>query len=176
MNKNLDVVGYALSGCTQDRLIFVVMENREVKVNEFYVLKHPLMEEKYVLTRVFRIQPYNPEMMTGRTGPLVGRKGKRAEYGRRLEYEIAYAEILGYYGERGKWRSMEVASHPWDPIYRPDEKVLSEFLSGVEAKYQVFPVKIGKIRGMNIPVFVDLNSIAKGHMFVAGMTRSGKSR
>ena len=36
-------------------------------------------------------------------------------------------------------------------------------------------LEIGKVRGTKIPAYLDLNTIAKGHMFIARMTRSGKS-
>ncbi|MHA1710787.1 MAG: hypothetical protein ACTSUS_01775, partial [Candidatus Freyarchaeota archaeon] len=102
-------IGYALSGCTHDTLTFVAIETERVKVNHFYFIEHPANPEIPVLTRTFRIQPYNPEMITGRTGPLAGKKGRKADYGKRLEYTVAFAEILGYYDERRRWRTLEVA-------------------------------------------------------------------
>jgi len=176
MNKSeIRPVGYALSGCTHDSLIFVVMEDVQVRVNHFYFIEHPLNRDTWVLVRTFRIQPYNPEMITGRTGPLAGKKGRRAEYGKRLEYTVAFAEILGYYDEKGKWRMMEVAPSPWDLVYEPSEEALRRFFIPKTRESDVLLLEIGKARGTNIPVYIDLNSIAKGHMFVAGMTRSGKS-
>jgi DNA helicase HerA-like ATPase len=168
-------VGYALSGCTHDFLSFVVMEDARVKVNFFYFIDHPTNPETQVLIRTFRIQPYNPEMITGRTGPLAGKRGRRADYGKRLEYTIAFAEILGYYDEKGRWRTMEVAPSPWDYIYEPSEEALKHFFIPKKVEADALMLEIGKARGTNIPVFIDLNSVAKGHMFVAGMTRSGKS-
>jgi DNA helicase HerA-like ATPase len=168
-------VGYALSGCTHDYLSFVVMEDARVKVNYFYFIDHPSNPGTQVLIRTFRIQPYNPEMITGRTGPLAGKKGRRADYGKRLEYTIAFAEILGYYDEKGRWRTMEVAPSPWDYIYEPNEEALKNFFIPKRVEADALMLEIGKARGTNIPVFIDLNSVAKGHMFVAGMTRSGKS-
>ncbi|MEM2321020.1 MAG: ATP-binding protein [Candidatus Bathyarchaeia archaeon] len=174
-SEELELVGYALSGCTHDLLSFVVMEEKRVKVNNFYFIRHPLKPEIYVLTRVFKVQPYNPEMLTGRVGPLAGKKGLRADYGKRLEYTVALAEILGYYDERGKWRSLEVAPSPWDSVYEPSEKALERFLAFKRGAGDALLLEIGKIRGTRIPAYIDLNAIARGHMFVAGMTRSGKS-
>jgi DNA helicase HerA-like ATPase len=168
-------VGYALSGCTHDFLSFVVMEDARVKVNYFYFIDHPTNPDTRVLVRTFRMQPYNPEMITGRTGPLAGKKGRRADYGKRLEYTIAFAEILGYYDEKGRWRMMEVAPSPWDYIYEPSDEALKHFFIPKRVEADALMLEIGKARGTNIPVFIDLNSVAKGHMFVAGMTRSGKS-
>jgi len=168
-------IGYALSGCTHDLLNFVVMEDEKVRVNNFYFIDHPLNPEIKVLVRTFRVQPYNPEMITGRTGPLAGKKGRRADYGKKLEYTIASAEILGYYDERGKWRMMEVAPSPWDYVYEPTEEALKRFFIPERRAEDVLLLEIGKVRGTNIPAYIDLNLVAKGHMFVAGMTRSGKS-
>ncbi|MFQ6094974.1 MAG: ATP-binding protein [Candidatus Bathyarchaeia archaeon] len=168
-------VGYALSGCTHNFLTFVVMEDAQVRVNYFYFINHPANPDIPVLARTFRIQPYNPEMITGRTGPLAGKKGRRADYGKRLEYIVAFAEILGYYDENRRWRMMEVAPSPWDYIYEPSEEALREFFMPQGMASESLMLEIGKVRGTNIPAYIDLNSIAKGHMFVAGMTRSGKS-
>jgi len=168
-------IGYALSGCTHDFLSFVVMEDEQVKVNYFYFINHPANPEILVLTRTFRTQPYNPEMITGRTGPLAGKKGRRADYGKRLEYTVAFAEILGYYDKNRRWRMMEVAPSPWDYVYQPSEEALRRFFIPEKAAAESLMLEIGKVRETNIPVYIDLNSIAKGHMFVAGMTRSGKS-
>jgi len=175
LTVDLKPVGYALSGCTHDFLSFVVMEKAQVKVNYFYFIEHPLKPNTYVLARTFRVQPYNPEMITGRIGPLAGKKGRRADYGKRLEYIIAFAEILGYYDEKGKWRIMEVAPSPWDYVYEPSEKALQRFFISRGETENSLMLEIGKVRGTNIPAYIDLNAIAKGHMFIAGMTRSGKS-
>ncbi len=173
--EGLKPIGYALSGCTHEILSFVVMEDAQVKVNYFYFINHPLKHGTPVLTRTFRVQPYNPEMIAGRIGPLAGKKGRRADYGKRLEYTIAFAEILGYYDEKGKWRMMEVAPSPWDCVYEPSEEALQRFLAYRGEAGGSVMLEIGKIRGTNIPAYIDLNAIARGHMFVAGMTRSGKS-
>ncbi|MCD6469688.1 ATP-binding protein [Candidatus Bathyarchaeota archaeon] len=173
--SGLKPIGYALSGCTHELLSFVVMEGAQVKVNHFYFIEHPLNRGTPVLVRTFRVQPYNPEMITGRIGPLAGKKGRRADYGKRLEYIVAFAEILGYFDEKGKWRMMEVAPSPWDRIYEPSEEVLQRFLTYRGEIAGAVMLEIGKIRGTSIPAYIDLSAIARGHMFIAGMTRSGKS-
>jgi DNA helicase HerA-like ATPase len=175
METELKPIGYALSGCTHDFLIFVVMETAQVRVNYFYFLKHPANADIAVLARTFRTQPYNPEMITGRTGPLAGKKGRLAEYGKKLEYTVAFAEILGYYDEDHKWRTLEMAPEPWDYVYEPSEKALKRFFIPEKFAQDALTLELGKVRGTNIPVYIDLNAVAKGHMFVAGMTRSGKS-
>jgi len=166
-------VGYALSGCRQDFLSFVVFEGEKVSVNNFYFVRHPFNPEIPVLCRVFQVRPYNPEMELGRTGPLAGKKRRRADYGKKLEYTVAFAEVLGYYNERGRWRRMEVAPSPWDAVYQPSEEALSKLLSRQSGGG--LTVEVGKIRGTSIPIRLDLNAVAKGHLFVAGQTRSGKS-
>jgi len=176
VSKNeLKPVGYALSGCTHNFLTFVAMEDARVKVNYFYFIDHPTNPNIRVLTRTFRTQPYNPEMITGRTGPLAGKKGRRADYGKRLEYTIAFAEIIGYYDEKERWRMMEVAPSPWDYVYEPSEEALQHFFILKRMASDALLLEIGKVRGTSIPVYIDMNAVAKGHMFVAGMTRSGKS-
>jgi len=168
-------IGYALSGCHQSFLNFVIFEGEKVSVNNFYFIAHPHDPELPVLCRVFRVQPYNPEMELGRTGPLAGKKRRKADYGKKLEYVIGFAEILGYYDKGGKWRMMEAAPAPWDAIYEPTEDALKQFLLRQQFAQDALIVEIGKFRGTSIPVYFDLNAVAKAHMFVGGMTRSGKS-
>ena len=168
-------IGYALSGCYQSFLNFVIFEGEKVSVNNFYFVAHPHDPELPVLCRVFRIQPYNPEMELGRTGPLAGKKRHKADYGKKLEYVIGFAEILGYYDKGGKWRMMEAAPSPWDTIYEPTEDALKQFLLRQQFAQDALIAEIGKFRGTSIPVYFDLNAVAKAHMFVGGMTRSGKS-
>jgi len=70
---------------------------------------------------------------------------------------------------------MEVAPSPWDYVYEPSEEALKSFFVPEKIASDALMLEIGKVRGTNIPVYIDMNSVAKGHMFVAGMTRSGKS-
>ncbi|MEM2915223.1 MAG: ATP-binding protein, partial [Candidatus Bathyarchaeia archaeon] len=69
----------------------------------------------------------------------------------------------------------EVAPSPWYYVYEPSEDALRSFFIPKSVSGDALMLEIGKVRGTNIPVNIDLNAIAKGHMFVAGMTRSGKS-
>ncbi|HYB92847.1 MAG TPA: ATP-binding protein [archaeon] len=167
-------IGYALSGCDQRLLNFVVVETEKAKVNNYYFIKHPITNQN-VLIRVYRTSPYNPEMITGRTGPLAGKKGRAAKYGKRLEYQVASAETLGFYDDERRWRGLELAPSPWDVVYEPDENELKEFFIPSEQATDAHYLEIGKVRGTKIPMYIDLNTVAKGHIFVAGMTRSGKS-
>jgi len=176
-----------MSGCTQRLIPFVVKEDREVYVNMYYFIPHPTTSRidengRYidltpVLVRVFGVTPYNPEMSRGQTGPIAGKKGEKAQYGKRLEYKVAWAEVLGYYARNGKWFSLECAPGTWDPVFEGTEEEIAHFFGVTQEnpKGDSMFVRVGKHRGLRVPVHIDLNAIAKGHLFVAGMTRSGKS-
>lgn len=183
----MEEIGYVMSGCTQRLVPFVVKEDREVFVNMYYFIPHPTASQTDenghyvkltpVLARVFGVTPYNPEMSRGQTGPIAGKKGERAQYGKRLEYRVAWAEVLGYYAKDGKWLGLECAPGTWDPVFEGTEEEISRFFGVAQDSLrgdQMF-VKVGKHRGLRVPVHIDLNAIARGHLFVAGMTRSGKS-
>jgi DNA helicase HerA-like ATPase len=114
-------------------------------------------------------------MVMGRTGPLAGKKGRPAHYGKKLEYKIAYAEVLGYYDEKRKWRALESAPSAWDEIYEPTEDELKSFFIPNEVASDMHFIEIGKVRGTSIPAYIDLNAVAKAHLLIAGMTRAGKS-
>jgi len=170
-------IGYVLSGCNQNRVSFVVMEDAEVYVNGYYFINHPLSpvgEFNPVLLRVHKITPYNPEMTVGSFGPIAGKKGEKAYYGKKLEYLVAWAEVLGYISWDGKWRRLECSPNTWDSVYEPNQEELKGFFLKLSGRRLIdrtdFPVKIGRHRGLDMPFYLDLNAIAKGHMFVAGMS------
>ena len=179
-------IGYIMSGCSQNLVPFVLKETGKAYVNKYYFIPHPTLSHKDlfipVLIRVFRVTPYNPEMSCGRPGPIAGKKGEPAHYGKQLEYEIAWAEVLGYFNEDDKWYGLECAPGTWDPVFELDEKEIASFFTPASnhpvnraSSIEPHHAQIGRHRGLTIPLFLDLNSIAKAHMFVAGMTRSGKS-
>jgi len=167
-------IGYVLSGCDQRVIPFVVREGYKVVVNGYYFIKHPLSGDRFtpVLLRVFKITPYNPEMGLGGFGPIAGKKGEKAQYGKGLEYDVAFAEALGYIREDGKWVRLECAPGTWDPVYQPEPHELQEFYMEIMkgGRRDCLNICIGRLKGSNVPIYLDLNSIAKGHMFVAGMS------
>lgn len=167
-------IGYVLSGCDQKVIPFVVREGYKVVVNGYYFIKHPLSGDAFtpVLLRVFKVTPYNPEMGLGGFGPIAGKKGEKAQYGKGLEYDVAFAEALGYIRSDGKWVRLECAPGTWDPVYQPESYELQEFYMEItkSGRRDCFPIRIGKLKGSDVPIYLDLNSIAKGHMFVAGMS------
>ena len=167
-------IGYVLSGCDQRIIPFVVKEGYKVVVNGYYFIKHPLSGDRFtpVLLRVFKITPYNPEMGLGGFGPIAGKKGEKARYGKGLEYDVAFAEALGYIREDGKWVRLECAPGTWDPVYQPEPHELQEFYMEIMkgGRRDCLNIRIGRLKGSNVPIYLDLNSIAKGHMFVAGMS------
>ncbi len=183
-------IGYVMSGCSQSIVPFVVKEGHKAFINQYYFLPHPIRSARgekggyaevvSVLARVFRVTPYNPEMSIGGFGPIAGKKGERAQYGKTLEYDIAWAEILGYVNERGKWYRLECSPGTWDPVFEPSEVEVRDFFSllsssGTSVDSLPYLLKVGRHRGLKVPVYLDLNALARGHMFISGMTRSGKS-
>lgn len=168
------LVGIVISNSTHEIAPFVIIENEHVTVNHYYFMKHPLYE-KNVLLSVYSISPYNPEMVPGRIGILVAKKGIRNDSGKYLESHIANAEILGYFDDRKKWRSLEAPPSVGAEIYEPTEQELKEFFQLARDDKDTLFVDIGRVKGTSIPVLLDLNVIAKSHIFVAGMTRAGKS-
>lgn len=173
-------IGYVMSGCSQRIIPFVVKEDEKAFVNKYYFIPHPTKSSKDrfipVLIRVFKVMPYNPEMSCGQPGPVAGKKGEPARYGKHLEYEIAWAEALGYFDDK-EWSYLECSPETWDPVFEPDEEEIKRFFeeSILNTSAQPHMVQIGYHKGLKVPFFLDLNAIARGHLFVAGMTRSGKS-
>ncbi len=168
-------IGYVMSGADHTIIPFAVKAGEKVEVGDYVLIRHPYKPDKTVLARVLVVRPYNPEMKAGRPGPHEASRGGRLKYGSWIEYRIAYAEPLGYYDEEGRWRSLECPPSTWEPVYEPSEEELKEFFRPRSGDNALL-VTIGHVsKHKDIPVQIDLSEIAKGHAFICGMTRSGKS-
>ncbi len=171
----MKVVGYTLHNCSPRRILFVVKRDSKVKLGQYFMLKHPYLEVP-VIIRVFDIRSMNYGMETGRIGALAGSIGITAGFGKELEYLVAICEPLGYVHD-GKFRSLDVAPPTWSEIYKADVELLRGFIGYLLNSHGSggIMVPIGKVEGLEMPYALDLDRVARGHMFVAGMTRSGKS-
>ncbi len=168
-------IGYVMSGADHTIIPFAVRTGEKVEVGDYVLIRHPYKRDKHVLARVLVVKPYNPEMKAGRPGPHEASRGGRLKYGSWIEYRIAYAEPLGYYDEEGRWRSLECPPSTWEPVFEPSEEELKEFFRPRSGDNALL-VTIGHVsKHKDIPVKIDLGEIAKGHAFICGMTRSGKS-
>jgi len=168
-------IGYVMSGAEHTIIPFTLKVNEKVEVGDYVLIEHPHRPNTFVLARVMLVKPYNPEMKAGRPGPHEASRGGRVRYGNWMEYRVAYAEPLGYYDEEGKWRSLECPPSSWEPVYEPTEEELQRFFKPQKGRDGLL-ITIGHVsKHKSIPVQIDLSEVAKGHMFICGMTRSGKS-
>ena len=168
-----DVVGHVISRSTPRRVIFVALKGARVALGDFYVVDHP-WKGAPVFLRAKDIQTINEEVDLGRTGLIASSTGLISDYSSELEYVIVDCEVLGYRDpEPGKIRGLEAPPPTLSPIRRPSNSDLSSFLS-YHASWGL-PVKVGRVKGTSVPFHLDVSSVARGHMFVTGMTRSGKS-
>ncbi len=171
----MKVVGYTLHNCSPRKIAFVVKRDSKVKLGQYFMLKHPYHDVP-VIIRVFDIRSMNYGMEAGRIGALAGSIGITAGFGKELEYLVAICEPLGYVYD-GKFRSLDVAPPTWSEIYKADVELLKGFIGYLLNSHGSggIMVPIGKVEGLEMPYALDLDGVARGHMFVAGMTRSGKS-
>ncbi|WP_052568106.1 hint domain-containing protein [Candidatus Korarchaeum cryptofilum] len=166
-----EIVGHVISRSTPKKILFVVLKNAKVSLGDFYVIDHP-WEGVPVFIRVRDIQTINEEVDLGKAGLLASSSGLISDYSSDLEYMIAECEVLGYRSESGI-RGLEAPPSTLSPVMRPDPRELSSFLTPRFS--QGLPLTIGRIKGTRVPFSIDIAAIARGHMFVTGMTRSGKS-
>ncbi len=166
-----EIVGHVISRSTPKKILFVVLKNAKVSLGDFYVIDHP-WEGVPVFIRVRDIQTINEEVDLGKVGLLASSSGLISDYSSDLEYMIAECEVLGYRSESGI-RGLEAPPSTLSPVMRPDPRELSSFLTPRFS--QGLPLTIGRIKGTRVPFSIDVAAIARGHMFVTGMTRSGKS-
>ena len=170
-----NIVGYVISRSTPRKVNFVIKRGERVELGKFYAIEHPFWGKggPIVLLRVYDISSMNEEMDLGRTGVIASSAGLVPVFQGELEYLVAYAEVLGYRNPiDGRIRGLEIPPSTADPVFRPSSEDLREFFSPAGSGYRV---PIGKLADSNIEFCLDLDSLARGHAFVAGMTRSGKS-
>ena len=168
-NLPREQIGYVISGSSHDRFYFVIQEGKQVEFGNYYIIQHPTKKVD-VLTRAVGISWQNPEMAITRHGPRYAKKGITLP-AEDQEICIAEAEPLGYL-DNGKFRPLELPAPTWSPIYETTEKDLQPFLTPTKEGYYI---KIGRLRNTKIPIYLDVNNLVKGHCFLAGMTRAGKS-
>jgi len=166
-------IGYVMTGADHRLVPFAIKEGTKIEVGDYVLFKHPYKPgDTYVLAHVVLVRPYNPEMRPGRPGPHEASRRGRVRYGSWIEYRIAYAEPLGYYDEGGRWRPLECAPSTWDPVFEPSEEELKSFFRPRNGRNGLL-ITIGHVsKHKDIPVQIDLSEVAKGHMFICGMTRS----
>jgi len=162
-------VGWVIDNSAHDSFAFVVVEGKQVEFGNYYIVKHP-SKGVDVLTRAVAVNYKNPEMDLTRYGPRYAKKGLKLPSSDQ-EILVAVAEPLGYF-DGNKFRPLEVPPSTWTPVYEADEADLKKFIEPYEEGYYL---KIGNLRNLKIPISLDVNGLVKGHCFVCGMTRSGKS-
>lgn len=162
-------VGWIIDNSAHDIFSFVVMEGKHAEFGNYYIVKHPTRGVD-VLTRAIGINYKNPEMDITRYGPRYAKKGLKLPSSDQ-EILIVQAEPLGYFDGK-KFRPLEMPPATWTPVYKAEEKDLEKFITPIEKGYYL---KIGNLRNLEIPISLDLNGLVKGHCFICGMTRSGKS-
>jgi DNA helicase HerA-like ATPase len=164
-----EVIGWVIDNSAHDRFSFVVLEGKRVEFGRYYLIRHPTKGVD-VLTRAMGVSYRNPEMDISRYGPRYGKKGIKLPAADQ-EILVADAEPLGYF-DGDKFRPLEIPPATWTPVYEAKPEDLNIFIAPAKDGYYL---KIGNLRGLNIPIYLDVNGLVKGHCFVCGMTRSGKS-
>ena len=162
-------VGWVMDNSAHDSFSFVVIEGKQVEFGNYYIVKHP-SKGVDVLTRAVAVNYKNPEMDLTRYGPRYAKKGLKLPSSDQ-EILVAVAEPLGYF-DGPKFRPLEVPPSTWTPVYEAEEADLKKFIEPSEEGYYL---RIGNLRNLKIPISLDVNGMVKGHCFVCGMTRSGKS-
>ncbi|MCS7102533.1 MAG: hypothetical protein NZ992_01465 [Candidatus Korarchaeum sp.] len=168
-----EVVGHVISRSTPRRVLFVALKGVKLSMGDFYVIDHP-WEGTPVFLRVREIQTINEEVELGKAGLIASSSGLISNYSSELEYLIADCEVLGYRDhESGRIKPLETPPSTLSKVMRPEPRELASFLT--PSFSQGLPLTIGRIKSTKVPFSIDLAAVARGHMFVTGMTRSGKS-
>ncbi len=162
-----------MSRSTPSRVNFVIRRESRVGIGSFVATVHPWYPEAVLMMRVHNIYSVNEEMDVGRTAVMASSLGVNSDFQNDLEYLIAECEVLGYkIPGSNKLYKLEAPPSTSSPVFLPDKEMVNEFF-----RYgrQSLGVVVGRIKGTDVLFSMDLDGIARGHLFISGMTRSGKS-
>ncbi len=167
-----EIVGYVMSKSNPRRITFVAVKGARVGVGSYYVVKHP-WKKVMVFLRAVDVVTVNEELDVGGSALIASSSGLLADYTAELEYLVVVCEVLGYRDDMGNMRFLEAPPSTLSPVMTPTDSDVARFFSS--AKKLGLPVTIGRVKGTRVPFSLDISAISTGHMFVTGMTRSGKS-
>lgn len=91
-------------------------------------------------------------------------------------FRIAFCEIYWLINEAG---FLDMPKKPFEvgsPVYRASDQLLNQILKkNYSGHPMIKPIKVGKLKGTDIEVFIDAEEVLNKHMLVIGTTGSGKS-
>ncbi len=165
-------VGYVMSRSNPRRISFVATKGSKVGVGNYYVVKHP-WKNAMVFLRAIDVITINDELDVGGSALIASSSGLLMDYTTELEYLVVICEVLGYRDEVGAMKPLEAPPSTLSPVMTPTDSDVAEFFSST--KRLGLPITIGRIKGTKVKFPLDLSAVSTAHMFVTGMTRSGKS-
>lgn len=94
----------------------------------------------------------------------------------RNNFRIASAEIYRLINEDG---ILDMPRKPFEvgsPIYKASDQILNQVLKKAYSGFSMSrPIKVGKLKGTDMEVFIDAEEVLRKHMLIIGTTGSGKS-
>lgn len=135
-----------------------------VDKGEYVKIRHPTAG--WVLGRIERIE---------RKTDLSIDKAEDLSQGEDVDIDekvIAHINVIGYRDKRGLLKTPGNPFRAGEKILYADEKLIKDVLGLKEDKKGAF---IGKLRGHDLPVNLNINSVAQKHLSVLAKTGSGKS-
>ncbi len=135
-----------------------------VDKGEYVQVSHP--DIGWVLGQIDNIE---------RQSDLSVEKARELNEGNQVDIDdtvIAKVNIIGYRDDNGLLRVPGNPFRAGEPIYLAEEELIREVLGLKESKEGAY---IGKLRGHDIKVSMNINTIAQKHLSVLAKTGSGKS-
>ncbi len=135
-----------------------------VDKGEYVQIAHP--NEGWVLGQIDKIE---------RQSDLSLDKARELNQGAEVEVDdtvVAYVNILGYRDDKGLLRVPGNPFRAGEPVHLAEEELIREVLGLKKGKGGAY---IGKLRGHEIKVNMNINAIAQKHLSVLAKTGSGKS-
>ncbi|MEF8874682.1 MAG: ATP-binding protein [Candidatus Thermoplasmatota archaeon] len=135
-----------------------------VDKGEYVQISHP--DLGWVLGQIDKIE---------RQSDLSVDKARELNDGNDVEIDdtvVAKVNIIGYRDDKGLLRIPGNPFRAGEPVYLAEEDLIREVLGLKESKEGAY---IGKLRGHDIKVNMDINTIAQKHLSVLAKTGSGKS-
>ncbi len=135
-----------------------------VDKGEYIQIAHPNLG--WVLGQISKVE---------RKSDLSVEKAEKINEGKDIEIDdtvIADVNVIGYRDENGLLRPPSNPFRAGEPVYLAEEELIQEVLGLKEEKEGAF---LGKLRGHDIEVNLDINTIVQKHLSILAKTGSGKS-
>lgn len=166
LKHNLEKIGTVWSGSGSRKYSFLIDEGKEVRTNQYVLTPHP-MENVMLLAKTTEVVKTNPFLEKPGSEAILLRTEFIPDL-QEQEVPLATASNYGYLLKDG-WQYPDVAPGTDQPVYQATEGIMKKYRTAEEGV-----IDVGRFRDFDLANELNVDALNE-HMFVCGMTGSGKT-